>query len=392
MRDGVAVIPVVGPLFRYANLFTRVSGATSYELLAQDFIAAMENDEVSSIVFTIDSPGGEVNGCAELSQLIADHRGTKPIVAYVSGDAASGAYWIASACDQIITSPTSGLGSIGVVGVYRLNDNDAENTIEIVSSQSPHKRLDLTSDKDKALVQSRIDALAAVFVETVADHRGVDAQTVLEKYGGGDVYIGEQAVTCGLADRLGSFEKTLTELTQKDPATERGFLLGETKNTLTTHEELSMADHATDTHITDDEPLTLAGLKTHYPDYVTAIRAEGYEGGVTDGEIKGATDERQRIGAILSSDLAVGRESLAHHFAFQTPMPVEDVLAALDASPAIEASTPEQNQSSPGFEQVMAGIENPAVEPAADNTPHSEAEQATAMAQRIAGCHKTKRC
>lgn len=37
IRDGVAVIRVTGPLFRYANLFTRICGATSYELFAQDF-------------------------------------------------------------------------------------------------------------------------------------------------------------------------------------------------------------------------------------------------------------------------------------------------------------------------------------------------------------------
>ena len=28
VRDGVAIVPVTGPIFRYANLFTRVSGAT----------------------------------------------------------------------------------------------------------------------------------------------------------------------------------------------------------------------------------------------------------------------------------------------------------------------------------------------------------------------------
>ena len=70
VRNNVAVIPIHGPLFRYANLFTVISGATSYELLARDFNEALENQEVKAILFDIDSPGGEVNGCSELADMI----------------------------------------------------------------------------------------------------------------------------------------------------------------------------------------------------------------------------------------------------------------------------------------------------------------------------------
>jgi ClpP class serine protease len=61
-QNGVAILPVHGPLFRYANLFTNISGAASYELIAADFKAALENPNISAIVLDIDSPGGEVNG------------------------------------------------------------------------------------------------------------------------------------------------------------------------------------------------------------------------------------------------------------------------------------------------------------------------------------------
>jgi hypothetical protein len=67
-REGVAIIPVAGPLFRYANLFTMISGASSYELIARDFTAALENPQIKGIILDIDSPGGEVNGVSELSQ------------------------------------------------------------------------------------------------------------------------------------------------------------------------------------------------------------------------------------------------------------------------------------------------------------------------------------
>ena len=117
-REGVAILPITGPLFRYANLFTKVSGASSYELIARDFTAALENPQIKAIILDIDSPGGEVNGVSELSNMIFEARGKKPVSAYASGDAASGAYWIASAADEIVVSETAALGSIGVVAIY----------------------------------------------------------------------------------------------------------------------------------------------------------------------------------------------------------------------------------------------------------------------------------
>jgi ClpP class serine protease len=172
-RDGVAIIPVTGPLFRYANLFTAISGASSYELIARDFTAALENPQIKGIILDIDSPGGEVNGVSELSNMVYAARGKKPVVAYASGDAASGAYWIASAADEIVVSETSALGSIGVVGVYRGKSVGTTSDVEIVSSQSPHKRLDPQSDEGRARLQARIDSMADVFIGAIARNRDV---------------------------------------------------------------------------------------------------------------------------------------------------------------------------------------------------------------------------
>ncbi|NMC50768.1 MAG: S49 family peptidase, partial [Desulfovibrio sp.] len=60
VRDGVAVIPVTGPIFRYSNLFTEISGATSVELLARDFRTAMDDPSIAAVVLEIDSPGGQI--------------------------------------------------------------------------------------------------------------------------------------------------------------------------------------------------------------------------------------------------------------------------------------------------------------------------------------------
>lgn len=213
IRDGVAVIKVSGPLFRYANLMTRICGATSYELLAQDFNKAVQNPNIKGILLDIDSPGGEVNGCSELSDMIYQARGTKPIIAYASGACCSGAYWIASACDKILAADTAILGSIGVVSIFEKDDEDK--TIEIVSSQSPNKRPDINTEEGKAKIQARVDELAEVFIAKVARNRGITAVDVVKNFGAGDVSVGQHAVCNGLADGLSSFEDIISSLNQE---------------------------------------------------------------------------------------------------------------------------------------------------------------------------------
>lgn len=210
VRDGIAIIPVSGPLFRYANLMTMVCGATSYEILAKDFNKALNDPSIRAIVLDIDSPGGEVNGCSELADMIFNARGQKPIIAYASGACCSGAYWIASSCDAIKATDTAILGSIGVVSIYKKDED--KKCIEIVSSQSPNKRPNLETDEGKAKIQTRIDDLAEVFINKIARNRNISSDEVVSNFGGGDVFVGKAAVRNGLADSLTSFEEVLSDL------------------------------------------------------------------------------------------------------------------------------------------------------------------------------------
>lgn len=212
-RGGVAIIPVVGPIFRYANLFSAVSGATSIQTLATDFSSALNNPDVKAILLNIDSPGGEANGVAEFAEMVYTARGTKPIWAYVGGVGASAAYWIASTADQIIAHETALLGSIGVVVAVPNGQGDAE--MEFVSSQSPRKRPDPTTEEGRVDIQYIIDSLAQTFVETVARNRNVSVDTVLVDFGQGALLVGRDTVAAKLADRMGTFEQTLAELSAK---------------------------------------------------------------------------------------------------------------------------------------------------------------------------------
>jgi ClpP class serine protease len=216
IRDGVAVIPIVGPLFAYASWLTDLCGAMSYDVIADSFFTALDNDKVKAILFSIDSPGGQVTDCSELAAMIAGARGTKPVLAYVGGACCSAAYWLASATDGIVVSSTAMLGCLGVVGTIR-DTRAAEEKLgiksyEIVSSQTPNKRPDVATDDGYSQILAEITDLADVFLNDVATYRGVTRQVVDDQYGKGAVFIGRKAVTAGLAEDVGSFEAVLESL------------------------------------------------------------------------------------------------------------------------------------------------------------------------------------
>lgn len=215
VRDDVAIIRAHGAMFHRANLMTAISGATSYDILLRDFTAALDNPHLEAIVLDIDSPGGVVGGASELAAAIygARQKKVKPIVAYIGNRGASAAYWLASAADEVVVADTALVGGIGVQATLRVSDDpQGETTYTFISSQSPMKNAGPDTDEGAKAIQSRVDALAQVFVEAVAAHRGRAAETVLKDFGRGDVFVGKDAVAAGLADRVGTFEALMSEL------------------------------------------------------------------------------------------------------------------------------------------------------------------------------------
>jgi ClpP class serine protease len=211
-RGCVAVIPVCGPIFRYADMFTELCGGATVDAIAKDLTAALDDDSVDAIVLEIDSPGGQAAGIGELAAMIRDGTKRKPIIGYTSAHACSAAYWIAAACSEVVAAPTAILGSIGVVLAYPTK-GDGKKSVEFVSSQSPNKRPDPSTEKGRSEVQRTVDDLATLFIAAVADYRGVDEDCVVNNFGQGGLQVGQRAVDSGMADRLGSFESVLSELT-----------------------------------------------------------------------------------------------------------------------------------------------------------------------------------
>ena len=93
-------------------------GGTSTERLGHQIDAAVNDDSIKTIILDIDSPGGSVAGVPEVADKIFKARDKKPVVAVANSMAASAAYWIGSAAQELVVIPSGMVGSIGVISAH----------------------------------------------------------------------------------------------------------------------------------------------------------------------------------------------------------------------------------------------------------------------------------
>jgi signal peptide peptidase SppA len=215
VRDGVAILEVVGPVFHHSSFITELLdayfGVVLLDRLALDLNRALDDPKVKAIVLHVDSPGGVAFGNHEFGEMVFNGRNRKPIVSYISGYGASAGYWIASGASEIVADRLALAGSIGTVIAVEKSDDECE-VLEIVSAKSPRKRLDPWSDEGRSELQQIVDNFAEVFISTVARNRGVAQEVVEAEFGQGGVFDGARAVAVGMADRLGSLEEVVSQL------------------------------------------------------------------------------------------------------------------------------------------------------------------------------------
>lgn len=367
LRGDTAILGITGPLFRYANLFTEMSGASSIERLSADFTAAIDDPKVARVILEIDSPGGQVNGIAEFGALIRDAQARKPVIAYVSDSAASAAYWLAAAAGRIYTAPTATLGSIGVVAIWRGKD---EGATEIVSSQSPKKRLDPSTDEGRQAMQVQVDRIAEEFIGAVAAYRGIDTSTVLADFGQGGVLVGADAVAAGMADEVTTLERLLTGLAAAGrPGSSRTLAAA----AVPLLENSNMSGTAPTTPGAAPAPatppaiLTIDALRAAYPDLCAALAAEvsttaaaaertrvlgiqahgvamkGHDDLVAAAVADGKTTPDQLAGQLIAAE-GTRRNKVLDNLKVdggQGPKPAPSALGTLPAAAAAPANTPE---------------------------------------------------
>ena len=216
----VAVIPVYGIISQRASMMDDISGpgGTSTERVAREFRARLNDPNIKAIILDIDSPGGTVYGVEELAEEIFKARGGKPIVAVCNSLAASAAYWIASAADEIVVTPSGEVGSIGVYACHtdisKLMETEGVKTTLISAGEfkvegNPYEPL---SAEGKDYIQQRIDDYFGAFTKSVARGRGVPVAQVKSEFGKGRVVGADQAVKNGMADRVATLDETIVRM------------------------------------------------------------------------------------------------------------------------------------------------------------------------------------
>jgi signal peptide peptidase SppA len=350
-RGQVAILGIEGPLFRYANMFTSISGATSVEVLSQDLQAAVDNRQIRRIVLNVDSPGGQVDGINELADMIRAANQVKPVTAYIDGRAASAAYWLASAAGRIVANESAFLGSIGVVAA--ISDNRAAQErqgvkrYEIVSSQSPRKRPDPATEAGRAQILEQVDSLAQLFIERVAGFRGVSSDTVIERFGRGGVMPARQAIEAGMADSLGNFEGLIAELNGNTAVSVPVFQREGNMNNGTQQPDPNQAIA---------QPA--AALPAPVPASPPITQSAAVPQPAAASHVDGAAGERARISAILTCTEATGREQLARMLAFETGQSPDEARRILAAAPVNAPPAPANPLAA-----AMERVPNPHITP-----------------------------
>ena len=212
----LAIVDIVGTIDSSAGQSTVNSEDTNKALKR-----AFEASGSKAIVLNINSPGGSPVQSDEIWQEIRYQKKQHPnkkVYAVIGDMGASGAYYIASAADEIIVNPSSLVGSIGVIMPnYGLSGLMQKMGVEDRTMTSGENKalLSMTQPVDPAQrkhVQAVLDNVHGHFIQAVKDGRGAKLKSQDPAIFSGLFWTGEQAVTLGIADKIGSLNSLKRDL------------------------------------------------------------------------------------------------------------------------------------------------------------------------------------
>ena len=218
-KCNVARIPLQGVLMATDNGLSGALGfgaVTSADSVVSDIVRAEEDEHIVAIVVDVDSPGGTPVAGDEIMQAL--HTTSKPTVAIIRDRGTSAAYWAAAGADYIVASPVSDVGSIGVTMSYlelaSSTEYQGSRWVDISSGEykdAGHPERVLKS-KEQDHFQHEVDAVHEYMVNQIAEARDTFTRDELATLSDGRAYLGAEALSLGLIDAVGGFEKVLEYL------------------------------------------------------------------------------------------------------------------------------------------------------------------------------------
>lgn len=226
----VAVLPLFGTMYQHGGLEMEYSGGTSTERFGAQFSALDANPAVKTIIIHAHSPGGQIWGTQETSDLIhaARQRGDTRIVTAVNSMAASAALWVGTSAHEVYVTPGGTMGSVGVLMMH-VDVSKAEEKRGIKTT--------LVATSDKKIAGHQFAALGEetaaewlaecqkslnVFVGALARNRGVSAAKVESDFGQGGMLRAQDAVDAKMADGVATLRDVLSAEMDKLRAVGRG--------------------------------------------------------------------------------------------------------------------------------------------------------------------------
>ncbi|RMF06495.1 signal peptide peptidase SppA [Candidatus Woesearchaeota archaeon] len=214
----VALIRIHGPIVVDSGVSSFDSGVSSTDVI--QMIDSAVQRGFTDFVFDINSPGGSAVASYEIAQKIKFLNAKNfTTIAVIRDVGASGAYWVASAAEEIYANPLSITGSIGVyasyldfAGLLSKYNVSYERLVagEMKDAGSPWRHL---TDEERELFQKKLDLIHEEFISEVASNRNLSIELVKE-HADGFIMLGSEAKEQGFVDSLGTLEDVKEHLAE----------------------------------------------------------------------------------------------------------------------------------------------------------------------------------
>lgn len=199
IEDGMGIIPMVGVIGKNISRMEKMMGCCDIAEMSDTLDLWENRDDVTEIVFDVDSGGGSTVGLEEMAKKIRKYK--KPTIGYVEGDCGSAAFWLASQCNRLIVTPSASVGSIGIY--LTMMDETAKHEKEgvkvVIIKSGDYKAAGVEntalSDVQKQRLQDEVDELHKRFIRDVKSVRLFANEEDMQ----GQSFYGDEAVDKGLA-------------------------------------------------------------------------------------------------------------------------------------------------------------------------------------------------
>lgn len=211
-QNGVGVITVSGSLIDGSAGYYRYYGYIGYDDIRNAAMTALADPAIGAMLLVMKTPGGMVAGVNETSKALATLSKIKPIITFNASQMTSAGLWLGSAGKKIVTDATALNGSLGIMQIHTEYSKlyEKEGITKTVIRAGENKVLanavEPLSDKAKAQMEAQAKTMYNVFLSTVASNMGHTEALAESKYGGGKVFIGQEAVDVGLAHTVGGYD------------------------------------------------------------------------------------------------------------------------------------------------------------------------------------------